>query len=456
MTNDEAKELYDRAQALFGENQHSDALEILDKLDRERPNSRHVNYQRALCLAELGRKEEAEQYAQRLDGKIEAAAMDRLREVIGKIHPSHMDTPVPAKDVSTANVLTVQGVYPASTDQCTIMAHIRSGVFHVGDELLIVAPGNRRSTAPILRIGTSETPIKLVRAGQTVSLQLKVDPDQIVVGAALSAAAHEDAYAATMAVDREEHPKGTATREMTQELVAIERLMKHGEYGDAERLLNAYLMRHPDGYLAHRMLAQLYLDAPAPLGNEKLADEQIGKAYEKGGVKDLAVIRLLAEARGRNGNAEQGLAFLERLDTPGIEPEARSALAQWVFDYRDRFKLGHVWQFADAYGEVIYEASDHDAALRAFSKGAVPRDARCRRDRVGDWQPVGAVLAYESPEIAKFLGIELGQRPSKTFFTLIILLILAILFAMFGPMIVRKTAPPVSPTRTHSVEKPRS
>jgi hypothetical protein len=439
MTNDEAKALYDRAQVLFGENECALALDILDRLDQERPNSRHVNYQRALCLAELGRKDEAEQCAQRLDGKLDAGAMGRLHDAINKVYLPRAGTPVPTPppDEPAANVLTVQEVYPASTDQCTIMARIRSGVFHVNDELVIIAPANRRIAAPILRIGTAETPIKLVRAGQTVSMLIQVDPDQVVVGASLSATAHEEAYAATMAVDRDAHPKTAATREMTQELTAIDKMMKRGEYGDAERLLNVHLLQHPGHYSAHRLLAQLYLDAPAPLGNAKIAAEQIGKAYEKGGAKDLSVIHVLAEARGRNGDPEQGLAFLERLDAPGTEPEARSALAQWVHDYRSRFNLGHVWQFADTYGEVIYEASNHDDALRAFTKGAVPRDARCRRDRVGDWQPVDAMLAYESPEIAKFLGIELGQRPSKTLFVLIIALVLAILFTIFAPMLLR-------------------
>ena len=440
MTNDEAKALYDRAQTLFGENNCAGALDLLDQIDRERPNSRHVSYQRALCLAELGRKDEAEQCAQRLDGKIEAEAADRLREAISRIEQLRTGTPTQdskAKNGSAANVLTVQGVYPASTDQCTIMAHVRSGVFHVNDELIIIAPGNQRTAAPILRIGTSETPINLVRAGQTVSMLLKVDPDQIAVGASLNAAAHEDAFAAATAVDRDAHPGKATTREMNQELLAIEKMIKRREYGDAERLLHAHLLQHPGHYSAHRLLAQLYLEAPAPLGDEKLAAEQINKAYELGGAGNLSVIRVLAEVRGRNGDAKQGLAFLERLDTPATEPEARSALSQWVFDYRTRFELGHVWQFVDAYGEIIYEASDSDAALRALANGAVPRDARCRRDRIGDWKPIESVLVYESPEIAKFLGIELRQRPSAFFFTLVTLLIVLILLAMFGPMVVR-------------------
>jgi hypothetical protein len=185
------------------------------------------------------------------------------------------------------------------------------------------------------------------------------------------------------------------------------------------------------------MLAQLYLDAPPPLGNAKRAAEQVKKAYEKGGAGDVTVIRTLAEACARNGDAAQGLAFLERLDAPDMEPEARGALAQWLFDYRTRFNLGHVWQFADDYGEVVYEASDHAAALSAFRKGAIPVNAQCRRDRVGEWQPVEAVMAYESPEIAKFLGIELAQRPSKFFFALVALLVAAILLALFGPMAMR-------------------
>ena len=440
MTNEEAKALYDRAQSLYGANEYDQALGVLDQLDHERPNSRHVNYHRALCLAELGRKDEAEQCARRLDGKIDASAMERLRDAINRVYLPRSATPAPSAPSETgseASVLTVQGVYPVSTDQCTIMAHVRSGVFHTGDEVVIVAAGNGRITAEILRIGTAETPINLVRGGQTITMLVQADPSHIAVGASLTGMAREEVYAATMAVDRDAAPKNPPTREMTQELQAIERMMKRGEYGDAERLLNVHLLQHPGHYSAHRMLAQLYLDAPAPLGNAKLAVEQIGKAYEKGGARDLAVIHVLAEARGRTGEAEHGLAFLERLDLPGMEPEARSALAQWIHDYRTRFELGHVWQFADAYGEVIYEASNAADALRALAKGAVPRDARCRRDRVGEWQPVEVALAYESPDIAKFLGLELRQKPSKTFFGLIILLILAILFAIFGPMLVR-------------------
>ncbi len=439
MTNDEAKALYDRAQTLFGENQFARALDLLDQIDQERPNSRHVTYQRALCLAELGRLEDAEECAARLDGKIETAAMERLRVTMTKAGQPREDAPafLNSKIGTVPNVLTVQGVYPVSTDQCTVMAHVRSGVFHVNDELVIVAPGNRRSTAPILRIGTAETPINLVRAGQITTMLLKVEPDQIAVGMSLSAAASDEICAATMAADHESRPKPATTLEMTPELIAIERMMQRGEYGDAERLLNVYTLQHRGQYSAHRLLARLYLDAPPPLGNEKLAAEQINKAYEKGGAGDLAVIRVLAEVRGRNGDAGKGLAFLERLDTPDLEPEARSALAQWIFDYRDRFNLGHVWQFADSYGEIIFEAADHEAAIRAFSTGAVPPSAVCRRDRMGDWKPVADALAYEAPEIAKFLGIELQQRPSFFFFTLVALLITAILLAMFGPMAVR-------------------
>ena len=104
---------------------------------------------------------------------------------------------------------------------------------------------------------------------------------------------------------------------------------------------------------------------------------------------------------------------------------------------RDDSDTGAGRTLPDAFGEVIYEASDHESALRAFSKGAVPRDARCRRDRIGDWQSVDEALAYEAPEIAKFLGIELTQRPSMFFFSLVTLLIVAILLAMFGPMALR-------------------
>jgi hypothetical protein len=63
-------------------------------------------------------------------------------------------------------------------------------------------------------------------------------------------------------------------------------------------------------------------------------------------------------------------------------------------------RIGHMWEFADQYGEVLFTAMSVKDIVQAVSSGAVPRDARCRRDRIGDWRPMQEVLGSESPEVA--------------------------------------------------------
>ncbi len=422
MTNDEAKALYDQSVALMGAGDHAGALEILDTLDRERPNSRHVNFHRALCLAGIGNVDEAEKCLFRLEGKIDEASAARVREAITAARAAQRpaapagdpfgddegDAGARKSDPGAVNLLTIQTVFPVSMEECSITGHVRSGVFHPGDELVVVTPGGGSITAPILRIGTAEMPLQMVRAGQKVSMLLKADPAAVLPGASATCTAHEEYYGATMVVSSEA-PAAAATSRMTPELVNIEKMMKRGEYGDAERLLNMHLLQHPGHYAAHRIIAQLYLDAPAPFGSAERAARHIQSAYEKGGSSDPMVIHLLAEALGRTGKPDQGLSFLERLYSATREPDGRNALAQRVYDYRNRFKLGHVWQFADATGEVMYESSDPAELVKAVAREVVPRDARCRRDRVGEWQSIPLLLGPEFPEIAKLYG---GAAPA--------------------------------------------
>lgn len=434
MTNEEAKALYDEAVSQMSANHYEECLDLLNQLDRERPNSRHVTYHRAVCLAELNRGEEAEQCAARLEGKLDNEAMAALRAAMDEARlrfalTESFDEELVGVREENANELTIQAVYPVSTEQCSVHVYVRAGVFHTGDELSMAASDGRPMTAPILRIGPAETPVNLVRAGQNTMMLLQADPTTVGHGVTATCKQNEEAYGATMVVSADGERGAPRTGVMTPELLAIERIIRKGELAEAERMLNAHVVQHPGNYTAHRMLAQIYLDAEPPLGELSRASTQIRKAYEMGGAEDPAVIHLLAEISGRGGETAQGLRFLERLYAATDDHNARQALAQRIYDYRARFDMGHLWQFADDYGEVIFETADPAEVVKVLSRETVPLDAKCRRDRVGDWQTIPQLIAPEMPEVAALCGF---SPPAKynPLSVLVLILLLAVLAAL--------------------------
>lgn len=433
MTNEEASALYEDALARLQDGKYGEGMSILEDLERERPNSRHVTYYRAVCLAQLGRPEEAEECAARLEGKVDADTLAKLREEVAQARLRQaVANPVQGADAEQ-NMLTVQNVYPASTEECQIQVTVRSGVFHTGDDLTIVSPNGARTTAPILRIGTAEMPLNLVRAGQTAFMVVRGDPMMVAPGSTATCDSHEEVYGATMVVSSARPDAVEGTSAMTPELLSLERMVRKGEYADAERLLNIHALQHPEHYAANRILAQIYLDAPPPLGNLPLAISQIRSAYAKGGAEDPSVIHLLAEILGRNKEAAQGLRFLERLYGATQDPAARQALADRIHTYRDTFGLGHVWQFSDEYGEVVFETEERAEAEKAVAKAVLPANAKCRTDSVGEWQPVERVLGLKTPSLAAA-----GAAPKYNPWSILVLvLLLAVLAAVILPWLFR-------------------
>lgn len=432
MTNEEASVLYEDALAKLKDGNHEACLSILESLERERPNSRHVTYYRAVCLAQLERPEEAEECAGRLEGKVDADTLAKLRGEIAQARLRQaVSNPAQAAD-SDQNLLTVQNVYPASTEECQMQVTVRSGVFHTGDDLTIVSPNGTRSTAPIVRIGTAEVPLNLVRAGQTAFMVVSVDPMMVAPGATATCEAREEVYGATMVVSSAKPGAVEGTSAMTPELLSLERMVRKGEHADAERLLNIHALQHPEHYAANRILAQVYLDAPPPLGNLQRAISQIRSAYAKGGAEDPSVIHLLAEILGRNKEAAQGLRFLERLYGSTQDIAARQALADRIHTYRDSFGLGHAWQFSDEFGEVVFETEDRAEAEKAVAKAALPAGAKCRTDNVGEWQPVDRVFAVNTAA-----GAADAAPKYNPWSILVLVLLLAVLAAVILPGLFR-------------------
>jgi len=414
MTNEEAKELYGRATGALKAGDPAGALRMLDELDAARPNSRQVTLQRGLCFVRLDRLEEAEGCLAKLKGKLEPEKLGDLEAAIGAkraISASGDNAPPTPSTAGGAgaskNVLVVESTFPVSTTEATVTGHVESGVFHTGDTLTVTTDSGMPILAPIKRIGTADSPLKLVREGQKAVLLLEVEPHHIRTGGKLVSQAQEDAYAKTMVVGSSSGDTAAAPEELSSDVLKIERDIKSGKHAEAHAALEAYLAENPESRAAHRVMARLYLDSPDHRDTGK-ALEYVQRAYELGGANDSAVVDTLARAMGENGEGEHGVRFMERQAEHLTDPTARAALVSRVNEYRNEYDLGHVWEFSDTYGDVVFETKNLSEAARALKTNKIPRDGKVRRDKVGDWRDIETALAGQNSEIAAIY-----QAPAK-------------------------------------------
>ncbi len=431
MTNEEAKELYQQGIQKLGGGDYVGALSAFDTLEADRPNSKHVMYHRALCLLRLDRVPEARDLCTRLEGKLEPDRMADLQAKLASVEPLVTEPVAPNSD--GRNVFLIESVYPVSTTQTTVTGLVESGVLHTGDTLTLLSNEGKLLDAPILRIGTAETPLNLVRAGQKSVLLLSIEPEHPVPGMRASSAAQAEAYAATLVVSSE--TSGDSVVEHNADLMEVERAFKRGDFSAAESTIDAYLRKDPQSIAGHRLLSRLHLESPEH-NDPKAALQAIRKAYELGGAEDPAVIGVLAQALAATGEAEQGLRFLERLYSGNLPVEARMALNTRIQEFRAQHEIGHVWEFADGYGEVLFEAKSMDEVVKAMKNKTIPLDAKCRRDRVGDWRPIEVAIAPGNPEIAAlYQQSEKAKGMGTAIFAtiVVVLLVLIVLVLLLRP-----------------------
>jgi tetratricopeptide (TPR) repeat protein len=434
MTNEEAKELYISAIEAFEAKDYENALSVFDQLDSERPNSRHVTYHRIICLANLGRKHEAKSNLEKLEGKLNAEKIAELKSLLDPPNsaPSESDTGAnAAQDADGDNILVIESAFPKSLDETTITGHIKSGTFRTGDSLTIVTSEGMPIVAPIARIGTAETPLKMARAGQKVIMLLQVEPNYVVPGSSATSISQEESYAETMVAGsgNDSAPPSTAS-ELDGGLLGVDRQIRGGDHAGALEKLQAHIAAEPESCAAHRLLAKAYLEGGETVRDAAKALEHVRKAYELGGADDPVVVDLLAQAMAENGEAKHGLRFLERLYTGTNEFAAKGALGQRIIDFRTRYELGHSWEFSDTYGDVIFESGDIQEIVRAIKSNTVPKTSLCKKDRIGEWRKVEEAIAREHEAIGALFKEEKGGSKNSMVMYIIIALLAAIIVAV--------------------------
>jgi len=449
ITNEEAKLLYEDARKLIETGSFEEALEKLNILDRERPNSRRVTYYRALCLARTGQPALAKACMAGLTDRIEPEALEKLKQIIAQVEAdsktAEVSNTLPAeldKDsqepltLLEPNLLQIQSVIPTSVDTCTITVTIRSGIFRVGDSLKLPGSGGREEQAEILRIGTANAPLYFAREGMSVPMLVKAQPTQLAPGMNAGCRHHRRTQKdTTVLVMPEEHG---LVIQWDESLQTAERLIKREDFSGASDLLNAYLQEHPESVLANRLIAELYRNAPAPIGDLKKALDHAEQAYNAGGFSDPPTVYLYAELLAQQGEKNKGLACLERLYETVEDPHARNALAERIRQFRRDHSLGVLWQFSDLSGEVLFETADRNQLIAALRESEILRNARCRLDRVGAWQDAKSLLSQTIPEIAELYGINVspaGNDSGRKLTLAIILLVVGLLLAIVMPIL---------------------
>jgi tetratricopeptide (TPR) repeat protein len=421
MTNEEAKKIYSDAIEQYKAGKFEGALSLLDELDRERPNSRNVLYYRALSFIRLSRLDEADECCKKLSGKLEADKLHELEASIASARSASLkvaDDDIPdaipvaepiaepaaaapaAPTGDSANVYIIESSFPVGTDETTVTGHVKSGSFRTGDSVMLVSPEGMPTLAPILRIGTTETPLKMIREGQKSVMLLSIASNNVVVGYSATSEGQEESYAATMVADTGSNGLQADLVVNTPELMDAERRLRAKDYSGARGVLEGLIAGDSGNATAHWLIARAHIESEGEDRDPEKALEHVQQAYEGGGADDPRVVDTLAQAMGETGDAEHGLLFFERLHGSKTDLQARAALVKRIVAYRTKYNLGHVWEFADSYGDVIFEATGIDEIVTALSNETVARDSKCRRDRVDEWRTIEAVLVPEYPEIA--------------------------------------------------------
>jgi tetratricopeptide (TPR) repeat protein len=435
MTNEEAKALFDRAVALTAAGDHAGALRTLDEVESARPNSRTVTQQRAVCLARMGRLAEAEECRAKLEGRIEPdklaeinAAISEARERARSSGASHPVAAEPDAD----NVFLVESSFAVSTTEAAVTGHVRKGAFRVGDQVAAPGPEGATENAPILRIGPAEMPVQLVRAGQRAVILLRIEPNLIVNGTYLCSTTKESAYAATMMVtESKPAPVEAVPEDLAAQLAEAEKKLRQRQFAAARAALEGLLGAHGESGALHRLLSRACLEAEGAERDAARALEHAKRAYELGGADDPATIGALAEAEAATGNAAQGVRFLERLFTVTKDPQTRAAQALRLTEFREKHGLGHVWEFSDQFGGVVFETTSLADAAKAIAKGTAPKDGKVRKDRISDWRPIEQALADQSPEIAAIYRAPAQTNSPLVLVAIGIVLILAVVGGLY-------------------------
>lgn len=280
------------------------------------------------------------------------------------------------------NLFAVLTAQPLSTDEVVLTGTVKAGTIRRGAWATFDGGSDLPMTAQIIRIGTEDTPLNLVREGTQTTLVLGAEPQHLNAGMTLSIS-EEGTFAPTMLLT-ELAPAQRGSLELPpQDLIDIERIVSERKFPEALEKLEA---RPADAYttrVAKRLQARIHLESDGEERDPAKALALIKEAYTGEGKGDADVLETLARALGDAGDPAAGVRYLDRLYTYALDAESRDYYMKRIENHRKRYKLPDKWDVLDPLGDPIFSASDPMDIVKGFEAKRFPDKSQVRKNRIG-------------------------------------------------------------------------
>lgn len=167
--------------------------------------------------------------------------------------------------------------------------------------------------------------------------------------------------------------------------------------------LEKCLKLNPDHWEAHHLFAQKLMADVSGAGKAKTLTKALfhaRRAYESAGESRSEVVKIYADALAENGKSEEGIAVLEKTHAEAADDKIRKAVESDIALYRDANSMGTYWQFFDPAGKLFFETIYVKLIRDKLVNGSIPQNSLCRKNRVGEKQPLMNLLVKSEPSIA--------------------------------------------------------
>ena len=283
---------------------------------------------------------------------------------------------------SGENVFEVLTAQPLSVDEVIVTGSVKAGTIRRGAWATFESESDLPMTAQILRIGTEETPLNLVREGTQTTLVLETEPQHVNAGLVL-AVSEEGTFAPTQLLTELAPAQRGELQLPPQDLIDIDQVISERKFQEAMEKLEA---RPEDAYttrVAKRLEARIHLESDGEEQDPRRALKLIKEAYTGEGKSDADVLETMARALGEAGDAAAGVRYLDRLYTYALDKDSREYYLKRIENHRRRYDLPDKWEVLDPLGDPIFSATDVQEIVKGHTANRFPENSQVRKNRIG-------------------------------------------------------------------------
>ncbi|MDO9264559.1 MAG: hypothetical protein Q7U02_11375, partial [Desulfosalsimonadaceae bacterium] len=185
-------------------------------------------------------------------------------------------------------------------------------------------------------------------------------------------------------------------------LFEAQQLFSKGETEKAVRTMEQYLALYPDDWDAHHEMADNLCTQADSKDKRIYAQKALvhaQKAFEIKAFTEANVVDTLANAFALNNKVEDGLKLLEEAFGNAAEPKEKKNWEDRIDAFRKKQNLGRLWRFYDHQGKIIFESDNIKLIKHKLIINAIPENAFCQCNGVGNPSPVKELLVAKESVI---------------------------------------------------------